>query len=128
MSAKQYSIDSVPQDVTDLIVTYVRVVAHTMGPVSEGAQLSQNHWSIYMVHTNGSVRLNMQIDPRSVSSRGILTVANYGYATVSTSAVKSWDFKATDKLAVYWVIQNILDNGRSVYDMAEGGVGCRYWM
>jgi len=128
MSAHPYAIDSVPQEVTNLIVTRIRIVAHTMGPVISGGQLSQNHWSLYLVHPDGSVRLNMQTDPTSNSSRGVLAVTNHGYTTVSSSAVKSWEFNVIDNLAVYYVIQLVLDKGRYAYDMAEGGVGCRYWM
>ena len=129
MSAQRYSINNVPQSITNLVVTSIRVVAHTMGPVALGAQLSQNHWSIYLVHSNGSVRINMELkDPAATSSRGLLTVTSYGYVSVSTSAVRSWDFATTNNLAVYYVLEAIRNKGRSNYDMAEGGVGCRYWM
>ena len=125
MSSTQYSVTNVPQNVTNLIVTQFRLVAHTMGPVAPGAALSQNHWSIYLLHDNGSVRLNMMLaDPRAASTRGRLTVTSHGYTTVSTSAVRYWDFKAADNLAVYYVIQLILDNRRAEYDMNANGVGC----
>jgi hypothetical protein len=129
MSSTEYSATNVPQDVTNLIVTRFRLVAHTMGPVTPGAALSQNHWSIYLLHENGSVRLNMILaDPRAASTRGRLRVTSHGYTTVSTSAVRHWDFGATNNLAVYYVIQLILDNRRAEYDMNARGVGCRYWM
>ena len=129
MSSKNYSVDNVPQAVTNLIVTHIRVVAHTMGPVAPGARLSQNHWSLYLLHGKGSVRLNMQLqDARSNSICGLLTVTNHPYTTVSNSAVRSWEFEGTKNLAVHYIIQAILDNGRSNYDMTDGGVGCRYWM
>lgn len=129
MSSNSYSVDNVPQDITDLIITRVRVVAHTMGPVAPGAQLSQNHWSIYLIHSTGSVRLNMMLgNPNSTSSQGLLTITAYPYTTVSISAVNSWDFVATSDLAVYYILQSIMEHRRQDYDMAEGGVGCRYWM
>lgn len=129
MASENYLVDNVPPAISNLIVTHIRVVAHTLGPVAPGAQLSQNHRSLYLVHSKGSVRFNMQIqDPQSNSTRGLLTVKNYPYTSVSTSAVKSWEFKGTNDLAIYYILQAIIDNGRSNYDMTEGGVGCRYWM
>ena len=129
MSSKSYQVTNVPQDVTDLIITHVRVVAHTMGPVAPGARLSQNHWSLYLVHSEGSVRLNMQLrDASSNSTRGLLTVTSYSYITISNSAVRSWEFEGTSNLIVYYLLQAIIDNGRLDYDMTEGGVGCRHWM
>ena len=129
MSSKSYQVTNVPQDVADFVITHVRVVAHTMGPVEPGAGLSQNHWSLYLLHRGGSVRLNMQLqDARSNSTRGLLTVKNYAYTTVSNSAVRSWEFEGTSNLTVYYLLQAIIDYGRSDYDMTEGGVGCRHWM
>lgn len=127
--ATKYTVDTVPQSVTNCVVTHFRVVAHTMGPVVEGGVLSQNHWSIYLVHANGSVRLSMELrNPKSNSSKGQLYITSYGYTDVSTSAVRSWEFQASENVAIYYVIQLILDNGRWDYDMDKGGVGCRHWM
>lgn len=99
-----------------------------MGPVAPGAQLSQNHWSIYLIHSRGSVRLNMLLEnPSAANNRGVLTVANYGYTSVSTSAVMSWDFTATVNLSVWHVLDLILNIERQNYDMTDGGMGCRYW-
>ena len=36
MSSTLYTVDNVPQAVTDLVVTHFRVVAYTMGPVVPG--------------------------------------------------------------------------------------------
>jgi hypothetical protein len=128
MSTARYEVDNVPSDITNLIVTTFRIVAHTMGPVAPGAAFSQNHWSIYLIHTNGSVRLNMELaDPSSTSSRGAFTITSYAY-TASNSAVIYWDFQANQNVAVYWVIKLISDSGRHRYDMTAGGVGCRHWM
>lgn len=128
-STRKYTVTDVAQDVTNLIVRNFRLVAHTMGPVAPGAVLSQNHWSIYLLHDDGSVRLNMILkDPRAASTRGKLEVTSYEYTTVSNSAVSHWDFAATNDLAVYWVIQLIIDNRRAEYDMNDRGVGCRHWM
>jgi len=129
MSSSSYSVDNVPQAITNLFVTHIRVVAHTMGPIAPGTQLSQNHWSIYLVHSNGSIRLNMQLQsPSTASNRGLLTVASYEYTTTSTSAVKSWDFAAVANVSVWLIIQLIRDHGRQNYDMTIDGAGCRHWM
>lgn len=51
------AVSGIPQ----ITVTKVRVVTHTMGPVIPGGQLSQNHWSIYLLTPDaGSTRLNME--------------------------------------------------------------------
>ncbi len=77
MSAQRYSINNVTQSIADLVVTFIRVVAHTMGAVAPGAQLSHNHWPIYLIHSNGSLRVNMELeDPAAMSSRGLLTVTS----------------------------------------------------
>jgi len=50
-----------PEQVSDNgdVVTQLRVVVHTMGPV--GSAISDNHWSIYLLIGNGgSVRMNME--------------------------------------------------------------------
>jgi hypothetical protein len=83
-----------------------------MGAIAPGAQLSQKHWSIYLVHSNGSVRSNMELeDPAAIGSQGLLTVTSYGYVSVSTSAVRSFVFAATDNLAVYYVLEAIRNKG-----------------
>jgi len=125
-----YTVDNVPQDISNLIVTAFRIVAHTMGPVAEGAAFSQNHWSLYLIHDKGSVRLNMQLaNPASTNCKGQFTVTSYDWTNASNSAVKYWDFPARrTNLAIYWILKLVKDYGRHKYDMAEGGVGCRYWM
>ncbi|KAF2865906.1 hypothetical protein BDV95DRAFT_242079 [Massariosphaeria phaeospora] len=65
------------------VVTHFRIVAHTMGPVMQGGQLSQNHWTIYMLTATGSVQLNMQAD--AVSNRGKLVVKEHAYITSNTA-------------------------------------------
>ena len=130
MPSVSYTVDNVPSDISYLVVNTFRIVAHTMGPVAEGAAFSQNHWSLYLIHDNGSVRLNMQLaDPASTSCKGRFTITSYDYTSASSSAVKYWDFPARrNNLSIYWVIKLVKDYGRHKYDMAEGGVGCRYWM
>ncbi|KAJ4538958.1 hypothetical protein HRR78_007883 [Exophiala dermatitidis] len=49
-----------------------------MGPVAPGAQLSQNHWSIYLIiKGGGSVRLNMETDPTPGKHEGIFKVTRH---------------------------------------------------
>lgn len=67
-------------------------------------------------------------DARSKSTQGLLTIKNHPYSAISNSAVRSQEFEATGNLAVYFVLQSIIDNGRTNYNMTEGGVGCRYWV
>ena len=129
MSSKSCTLGVMPQSIVDIIITHVRVVAHTMGPVAPGAQLNQNHWSIYLVHSKGSVRINMQLqDASSNSTRGLLTVTDLPYASVSHSAVRAWDFEVMANFSVYHALRAIIAYGRPIYNMTETGVGCRYWM
>ena len=84
-----YTVENVPPDISSLIVTKFRVVAHTAGPVAPGAVLSQNHWSIYLIHSNGSVRINMQLaNPAGNNTRGILLISSHPYTSASTSEVR----------------------------------------
>jgi hypothetical protein len=95
-----------------------------MGPVTQGGQLSQNHWTIYMLTATGSVQLNMQAD--AVSDRGKLVVKEHAYIT-SNTAVQYWDVPAYPNVSAGDVYSLILTKGRDRYNMTEGGVGCRWW-
>ncbi|MCJ1381220.1 hypothetical protein MMC17_004329 [Xylographa soralifera] len=128
MPTTRHTVDDVPWYISNLIINKFRVVAHTMGPVAEGAAFSQNHWSIYLIYGTGSVRLNMELaDSNSTDRRGIFTVTGYEYTGVSISAVRYCEFPARrSNLAVYWIFKLIKDKGRHKYDMAEIGVGYRH--
>lgn len=114
-------------DIPKLKVDLLRIAVQTMGPVAAGASLSQNHWAIYLLVSDGSVRLHMTLaDPCSNSLKGKLEVTRYTYA-VSNSTVKSWDFAVPSGLTVGMVLKLLGEKGRQQYTMAEGGVGCRHW-
>ena len=111
----------------NLIVEQVRVVAHTMGPVVQGGQLSQNHWSIYLLTAGGgSVRVNMA-QMRPTDDNGTMSVTRHTY-TESNSAVKFFDFPATNGVNVGRVLRLFQQKGRQRYRMTGTGVGCRHWM
>ena len=112
----------------ELVVTTVRVVAHTMGPVQQGGVLSQNHWSIYLVTAGkGSVRLNMSTNPNSANDVGTFTVTQHAYET-SGSAVKFFDYQAAPNIKVSDILKMTRDNKRHQYKMTPTGVGCRHWV
>lgn len=111
-----------------LVVEKVRVVAHTMGPVTAGGQLSQNHWSIYLLtQGGGSVRLNMATNPDPREDKGVFTVTRHAY-DLTNSAVHCWDFLAIKHFTVGDVLRLIGRKGRQRYRMTSSGVGCRHWM
>lgn len=123
MSSSQSDVP-IPQ----LVVEKFRVVAHTMGPVTAGGQLSQNHWSIYLLtQGGGSVRLNMATKPEHQEDKGTFTVTRHAY-DLTTSAVCCWDFSAVRHCTVGDVLRLIQRKGRHRYRMTLGGVGCRHWM
>ncbi|TAQ85452.1 hypothetical protein B7494_g6237 [Chlorociboria aeruginascens] len=127
MSRLQSSfMDDVAQDIADAIVTRFRLIAHKLDPVAPGGF---NHWSIDLLHANGSVRLNMKLlYPNSKIYQGQLTVRSYASKGIPKSAVKYWEFATAENLAVYYVLQLIIDNWRQEYDMHASGDGCRYWI
>jgi hypothetical protein len=128
MSASLVTIDQIPDAYRALPVRFVRVVCHTMGPVVQGGQLSQNHWSIYLVTQGGSVRLNMTLkDPHSKDNTGALQVSLLTYE-ITNSATAYWDFQPRANAAVWEFTNNIITKQRQRYIMAEHGVGCRFWM
>ena len=86
-----------------------------MGPVTQGGALSQNHWAIYMLLTTGSTQLNMQ-----------LVVKEHAHID-SNTAVQCWDVPTCQNVRASEVHNLILNKGRQKYNMAEGGVGCRWW-
>lgn len=123
-----YAVGHIPSTYLSLPVRFVRVVSHTMGPVVPGAQLSQNHWSIYLITQGGSIRINMTLqDPKSNDDTGAVQVSFHPYE-LSTSATAYWDFQPVQNITVEHFTNNIITNRRQNYRMAENGVGCRYWM
>lgn len=111
---------------SSIIVSTFRVVAHTIGPVVAGGQLSQNHWSIYLLTLTGSIQLNMELADTTINS-GELKVKEHGYVK-SNSAVKFWDVGAAPNIKAGWIRQLIQNKGRDRYYMDENGVGCRWWV
>ncbi|EHY60709.1 hypothetical protein ABEF92_000304 [Exophiala dermatitidis] len=99
-----------------------------MGPVAPGAQLSQNHWSIYLIiKGGGSVRLNMETDPTPGKHEGIFKVTRHQYE-MTTSCVRHWDCPATDNITVGRILKLIGEKRRNRYRMTPTGVGCRHWV
>ena len=108
-----------------LTVRTIRVVAHTMGPVVPGGQLSQNHWSVYLLTNDGnSVRLNMIPQPTNLI--GSLNITTHMYTT-SESAVRFFDFPSVE-VPVEYILQLIHQKGRERFRFEERGVGCRHWV
>ena len=108
------------------IVIAVRIVAHSMGPVSEGGQLSQNHWSIYLLlQSGGSYRLNMTTNPAPGQDEGIFETTENA-DDLTRSCVRYWDFDAVSGLTVAHVLGLIAQKGRQRYRMTGSGVGCRH--
>ncbi|KAF1955280.1 hypothetical protein CC80DRAFT_493202 [Byssothecium circinans] len=90
------------------------------------SQLSDNHWSIYLlVENNRSVRLNMAAESGYLT--GNLNIRPYDYA-LTTSSIKHWDYKTVPGLSVSHIVGMIYQKGRHLYNMSGGGSGCRYWV
>ena len=108
-------------------VQSVRVVVHTLGIWPNGT-LSDNHWSIYLLLKNNdsSVRMNMKAELDN--PKGILEWSpNLAY-TLSTSAIRHWDYAFNLGVTVAKVYDLIMGNRRDQYMMSGGGSGCRWWM
>lgn len=107
-------------------VALLRVVVHTMGPATP--TMSDNHWSIYLVAPNaaGSVRINMMA-PEYGDPTGILVWSQHQY-TVTTSAIKHWDYSVEPNVKVGHIADLIIRLRRDQYDMSGGGSGCRWWV
>ena len=108
-------------------VKTVRVVVHTSGIWPNGT-MSDNHWSIYLLleNNNRSVRMNMMAE--SDNPKGTLEWSpNLDY-TLSTSAIRHWDYPFMSGVTVANVYDLIMGNRRDQYMMSGGGSGCRWWM
>lgn len=116
-----YEIGHIPDSIRALPVIAVRVVAHTMGALTPGGQLSQNHWSIYLLVPTGSVRLNMTLRNTNTNvDTGALQISNHEYQR-SMSATSYWDLGVAQNAAVWHFTNNVLINNRQNYRMAEWG-------
>lgn len=123
-----YEIGQLPDRIRALPVIAVRVIAHTMGSFVPGGQLSENHWSIFLLVPNGSVRLNMTLRyPSTNVDIGALGISELEFQH-SLSATASWDFGVAQDAAVWHFTNSIVMHGRQNYRMAENGVDCRWWM
>lgn len=108
------------------IVTHIRVVVHTLGPMGSQSQQSDNHWSIYLlVGNNQSVRINMAAKPGYIT--GNLEINKYNYV-LTNSAVKHWDYETVDGVIVSHIVNLLYSYHRHLYNMSGGGSGCRYWV
>lgn len=115
-------------DIPQREVICVRVVCHTLGPVQSGGQLSQNHWSIYLLTPdNGSVRLNMEWVPGSANDKGTFSITRHLYA-MTNSAVKVFDYQVANGMKVSNFFTSLRDKKRQNYNMTPTGVGCRFWV
>lgn len=102
----------------------VRVVAHTIGPVAPGAQLSQNHWSIYLLNLDGgSMRLNMEGVLGLRNDQGRFTVTRHAYARTN-SAVRVFDFEPKASKTVAAFLQVIKAKGRQSRIWEWRGLRC----
>jgi hypothetical protein len=115
-----YSVTEVPQNITDLIVTDFKVVAH-VAPTP----LDWNHWSIFLIHSHGCVRLNVPPDAESTIVEVQITDFT---ADANKAEERSWDFRAAKPVHIYYVIKLILDHGRWKYDTTIQRVGSRHWV
>ncbi|KAJ4525248.1 hypothetical protein HRR83_000924 [Exophiala dermatitidis] len=99
-----------------------------MGPVVPGGQLSQNHWSIYLLGPDGgSVRLNMELSPSVAGDKGRFTVTKHAYAH-TTSAIQVFDYDVAQNTKVQSFLQVLGNKKRQNYKMTSTGVGCRFWV
>ncbi|MCJ1440496.1 MAG: hypothetical protein MMC23_000980 [Stictis urceolatum] len=115
-------------NISQINVIKLRVVAHTMGPVIPGGQVSQNHWSFYLlIPDGGSVRINMEWKPDSPDDRGKLGIIKHTYAQ-TTSAVRTFDYDVHRNARVASFLQIIGNKRRQNYKMTPTGVGCRFWV
>jgi hypothetical protein len=117
----------VPAWTQEQISTF-RLVAHTMGPVAPGAQLSQNHWSLYLLKTgNTSVRVNMMTSEEQNNDMGVFSVKPHDYQ-ISNSAVHYWDLPAIGQPQIATILQKMGERQRHKYKMTSNGTGCRHWL
>lgn len=111
----------------DVVVTGIRVVAHSPGPIVPSGILSQNHWSIYLlVEHGGSVRVNMALRYRE-DQNGSLTLSLHDYTHVH-SEVKAFEVPVSPDVTIGKLLHAIWRKKRFRYKMTESGAGCRYWM
>lgn len=114
--------------IPELNVTTVRVVAHLVSPLVPGGQVSQNHWSIYLViSSGGSVRLNMEWVSGTAGDEGTFTVKRHFYAT-SKTAIRVFDYDVPPGTKVESFLGIVREKKRHSYNMTPTGAGCRFWV
>lgn len=133
MSTTIYALEDIPKSVQDLIITHARLVVHTQGRVCMGSTLSLNHWSIYLIHAAGCIRLNMASVGftghfNGPSQRGKLIITSHSWATEPRSAITSWDFQAANNVRIQDITQILINNGRWRFELSSSGLGCRHWV
>lgn len=128
-TTRKFDVYSVPERVKNHTVTFVRVVAHTLGPTTFGSPISDNHWTIFFGHDDpiGQIRFDMGFPQTIKGDRGQLVVTDCRYGDPSASAADWWDFGVDPKLHVSDITQYIIDHGRAEYDM-QVEAGCRFWV
>ena len=125
-----YKLESLPQALVDLQVSVLRVVAHTLGPVTPGGKFSQNHWSLYLLckyqGAPVSIRLNMTpLHPGTEDNTGVLALSYCPYQETG-SAVRKFDFGAHGTVRQF--IDCVKGKRRERYMHTEAQIGCRYWV
>lgn len=120
----------IPPTVGSLRVRVFRVVSHTTGLIYGEAPQNASHWSIYLIHNNGSIRLSMDTDKRLQIPypRGRLSTYTYDYTSASNSAVRFWDFPAIKNVTVKDVYLTIGNHRCDSYNTGDNARGCRYWV
>ena len=124
-----WGVEQIPEQVRAVRVLLVRVTVHSLGPVAEGAQLSDNHWTIELLVSGGCVRLDMSLyAPNSATDfRGLLKVSSLPYQ-LSQNHVTYFDFEVIGEKTVGHSTDTLIENGRHRYHLHHLGFGCRHWM
>lgn len=124
-----WPVDQIPESEQSKKVHQVRVTIHSLGPVADGGQLSQNHWTIELLIPGGCIRLDMTLyDPTSSTDfRGVLKLSLLPYQ-LSQNHVTYFDYNVVGAKVVGHFTNDIITNGRQKYKMTSTGVGCRHWM
>ncbi|KAF2722711.1 hypothetical protein K431DRAFT_311416 [Polychaeton citri CBS 116435] len=124
-----YAVDRVPDNERSQRVVLVRVTIHSLGAIVPGGQLSQNHWTIELLLSDGCIRLDMSLyEFKSATDfRGLLRVIKLAYQ-LSQHHVMYFDFEVVGAKSVGHFMNNIITNARHRYNMTSNGVGCRHWI
>jgi hypothetical protein len=120
MPSHLLSSQAVQADTT--LVTHLRVVVHTLS--AAGPNTSDNHWSIYLLHSDGRSSTRINIRAEFDDPTGILDWTKHRYIQ-TTSAIRYWDFLVAAGVTVLFFARVIYQLRRDRYDMSGGGSGCR---